>query len=79
MAFVLDSVLDHGSSCPNAKKQYLCTSVDDISKLPRCGIEGTQEQRIDPKDNEPCGIGSQAIVKTGEVYILWPDNEWAPF
>lgn len=57
-------------------KQFACVSVDDISGLPREGVRGTVEG-LDPKDNDPCGIGSTAVVKTGEVFMLWPDNQWS--
>lgn len=77
MAFVLTDV--NGHPVHSNKKSFVCQSVDDIGKLPRCGIEGTQDVTDDPTINEPCAIGSDAIVKTGEVYILWPDNEWGPF
>lgn len=60
-------------------KTFMCTTVDEISLLPRQGIPGTANEKGNPDINKPCGIGSKAIVKTGEVYLLWPDNEWAPF
>lgn len=55
-------------------KQFSCTDVSDIAKLPRNGIHGTAD--VSDVDNEPCAIGSTCIVKTGEVYMLWPDNTW---
>lgn len=60
-------------------KQFMLTTVDDVNKLPRSGIEGTLDDSEWPGINDPCGKGSEAIVKTGEIYLLWPDNEWAPF
>jgi len=63
----------------NGINEYLCTSEDDISKLPRYDVEGTQ-QLNDGKDkfnNTPCGYNSTALVKGGKVFKLWPDNEWA--
>lgn len=59
-------------------KQFLCMTVDDINGLPREGVYGTLDADH-PEDNEPCGIGSTAIVKTGEMFMLWSDNEWTPF
>lgn len=59
--------------------QFMCLTVDEISKLPRHGIPGTLDDSDDPEINEPCGIGSEALVKTGEIYLLWPDNDWAPW
>ena len=60
-------------------KRFMCLTVDDINTLPRQGIAGTMDDTNFPGCNEPCGIGSEAIVKTGEIYLLWPDNKWAPF
>ena len=57
-------------------KQFMCTSVDDISMLPREGINGTLLTGT-PDDNEPCGIGSTALIKGDGAYALFPDNEWA--
>lgn len=57
--------------------EYICTSPDDIAKLPRRNIPGTQESC--DVDNEPCVYGSTALVCTGtttEVYILNADNQW---
>jgi hypothetical protein len=58
-------------------KQFACVTVGDIANLPREGVAGTVAG-ISPDDNEPCAVGSTAIVKTGEVYMLWPDNQWGP-
>ena len=60
-------------------KQFMCLTVDQISKLPRQGVPGTLDDSAEPELNNPCGIGSEAIVKTGEIYLLWPDNQWAPW
>ena len=63
----------------NGINEYLCTSEDDIQKLPKYNIEGTQ-QLNDGKDkfnNAPCGYHSTAVVKGGNIYMLFPDNEWA--
>lgn len=60
-------------------KRFMCLTVDGIKQLPRQGIPGTMDDSDDPDINDPCGIGSEAIVKTGEIYLLWPDNEWGPF
>ena len=59
-------------------KEVLLTSVDEITKLPRNGIEGTLET-ADTVTNKSCAIGSTAMVCTNtstEEYILTPDNEW---
>ena len=60
-------------------KRFMLLTVDEVSKLPRQGIKGSLDDTDDPNKNDPCGIGSEAIVKTGEIYMLWPDNTWAPF
>ena len=69
----------NGNPARSDIKRFMLLTVDDISKLPRQGIEGTLDDQYDPELNCPCGIGSEAIVKTGEIFMLWPDNEWAPF
>ena len=68
----------NGQTNASDTKEFLLTSVDEITKLPRNGIEGTLET-ADTVTNKPCAIGSTAMVCTGtstEVYILTPDNEW---
>lgn len=64
-------------NCVNGKSEYLCTSADDISNLPTMTAEGTQGEN--PEDDEPCTVGSVAMVTTGElteIYILTPANTW---
>ena len=66
---------------PNSylQKEYLLTNAEDVNKLPRVGIKGTQEICNDTVTNDPCAVGSMALVVTGtvtEAYILTPDNEW---
>ena len=65
----------------SAIKSYDCTSIDDIAKLPRYGIEGTQtlDDGRDDINNAPCGYGSTAMVATGtstKIYKLMRDNQW---
>lgn len=69
----------NGNPARSDIKRFMLLTVDEVSKLPRQGIFGTLDDSDNPNKNEPCGIGSEAIIKTGEVYMLWPDNEWAPF
>lgn len=60
-------------------KEYLLSSVDEIDKLPRDGVRGQQEFGDETGINDPCAIGSTAMVATGsstEVYILSSENEW---
>jgi len=58
-------------------KEFICQDENDITKLPRYGINGTQESEYDTVSNQPCAIGSKAIVcSTSNVYILSPDNAW---
>lgn len=66
---------------PNSysKKSFLLTSPDDLDKLPKVGVKGTQNSPDDSVVDEPCAVGSEALlVYNGltEVYILTPDNEW---
>ena len=65
---------------------YLCSSVDDISKLPRFGVKGTQEITDYEEEflNDPCMYGSTALVidpslETSKLYILGPDNNWTEY
>lgn len=58
--------------------KYTCTSEEDVPKLPRFGIRGTQTDCPD-KENDPCGYGSEAIVYTDSntiPYTLNAINEW---
>jgi hypothetical protein len=77
MAFKIIGV--NGGANSYLQKEYLLTNAEDVSKLPRIGIEGTQEICNDTVTNYPCAVGSTALVVTGavtEAYILTPDNEW---
>lgn len=69
----------NGNPARSDIKRFMLDTIEDISKLPRQGIEGTLDDTNNLYLNEPCGIGSEAIVKTGEVYMLWPDNNWGQF
>lgn len=69
----------NGNPARSDIKRFMLETVSEISSLPRQGIDGTLDDTNNPHINEPCGIGSEAIVKTGEVYMLWPDNTWAEF
>lgn len=66
-------------SVSGVQNDYLCSSDDDIAKLPKFSIEGTQEvlTEVDELANKPCMYGSTAFVPTsGNAYILGSDNEW---
>ena len=61
----------------DSTNEYICTTEADIAKLPRVGIDGTQDGHLE--ENNPCWYGSTAIVCSGsitEVYMLMPNNEW---
>lgn len=76
MAF--KNTMINGHPTQSNLREYICQSVDDIAKLPRCGIPGTQESTNDGYSNEPCAIGSTAVVVNGSrVFVLAPNNEWA--
>ena len=62
----------------NGINEYLCTEEADIQKLPRYDVEGTQQLNDgnDEFNNVPCGYHSTALVKGGNIYMLYPDNEW---
>ena len=79
MAYELTG-MDDRSIFRTAVKSYDCTSVDDIANLPRFNIPGKQKLNDghDDINNAPCGYGSTALVKGGDVYRLFPDHEWAP-
>lgn len=69
----------NGNPARSDIKRFMLLTVGEVAKLPRQGVYGTLDTTKDPEINCPCGIGSEAIVKTGEIYMLWPDNEWAQF
>lgn len=69
----------NGNPARSDIKRFMLLTVDEVAKLPKQGVYGTLDTTKDPEINRPCGIGSEAIVKTGEIYMLWPDNEWYPF
>lgn len=56
-------------------KHFCCVDVTDVAKLPTSTTKGTAEN-VSDIHNETCAIGSTCIVKTGEVYMLWPDDTW---
>ena len=61
------------------QKDFLLTDVADLDKLPKVGVYGTQDETVDSTANQPCAVGSTAMVCTGistDVYILTPNNEW---
>lgn len=65
----------------SAYKEYLCDSIDDIQKLPKFGVYGSIDDSSDFSINEPCAIGSTALVcdngsGASAVYILNPSNKW---
>ena len=66
------------SSC---HREFLLTSLDDLDKLPRHKVRGMQNDSENPEYDDPCAIGSEAMVVTGTdtyMYILTPDNQWTP-
>ena len=69
----------NGNQARSDIKRFMLLTVDEVAKLPKQGVYGTLDTTKDPEINCPCGIGSEAIVKTGEIYMLWPDNEWYQF
>ena len=82
MAFKVEKIISPKCHPHNlATKGYVCDGPDDIAKLPRFKIEGTQS--IDPEcdifDNEPCNYGSVAtVISPFTGYKLAPSNEWKP-
>ena len=70
----------NGQPNSSIQKEYICDSTNDITKLPKYGVYGTIEDAADDSINNPCAIGSTALVCNGEggcaVYILSPSNEW---
>ena len=61
------------------QKQYILTDASDVAKLPRIGIYGTQDAGNDSTVNNPCAVGSTALVCSDtaiDVYMLTPDNKW---
>lgn len=61
------------------KKSFTCMTEDDISKLPRVGIPGTQvlTEEDEPDANDPVSYGSTVMVASPFcVYHLAANNEW---
>lgn len=69
----------NGNPARSDIKRFMLETVGEVNNLPKQGVRGTLDDTKDPEINCPCGIGSEAIVKTGEIYMLWPDNEWVQF
>ena len=64
------------------QKQFLLSSLDDLSKLPRVGIRGNVKDETDSSTDEECAYGSTAQVVVNGVlkhYILTPDNNWVEY
>lgn len=64
-----------------ALKEYICDSIDDVAKLPKYGVFGSFDDSKDFTINNPCSIGSTALVcddgnGSCAMYILSPSNEW---
>lgn len=58
------------------EREYLLDNESDINKLPREGVEGTLDTE-DTKLNEPCEIGSTAMVCSPPgFWVLSPSNVW---
>ena len=69
----------NGNPARSDIKRFMLETVNEVANLPRQGIPGSLNDADDPDKNKPCGIGSEAIVKTGEIFMLWPDNTWGQF
>lgn len=64
------------------QKQFLLSSLDDLSKLPRVGVRGNVKDENDSSTDEECAYGSTAQVVVNGVlkhYILTPDNKWVEY
>lgn len=58
-------------------KEFICQSEADISTLPTSTTYGTQADVGDESINDPCAIGSTAIIPNPlTMYVLSPDNTW---
>lgn len=67
----------NGHPVSNKKKVFLLDTADEILRLPRVGVEGTLDAKVDPDVNEPCSYGSEAtVVDPFGGYILSPSNVW---
>ena len=69
----------NGKPTVSEYREYLCDTEADIALLPKYGIRGSlTEDTSDIMSNDPCAIGSKAIViATGDTWILSPSNEWS--
>lgn len=60
-------------------KAYICDTPDDINKLPRVGVKGTQvlNDGEDDIDNAECNYGSEAtVVSPFGGFVLNASNQW---
>lgn len=75
MAFGITKVNSHPAY--SNLKEFICQSEADISKLPTSTTYGTQADVGDESINDPCAIGSTAIIPNPlTMYVLSPDNTW---
>lgn len=79
MAYKSKIISPKGHPSPYAIKDFICDTPDDVEKLPKFGIEGTQ-QLNDGEDyvtNEPVYYNSSAtVVEPYSGYVLAPSNNW---
>ena len=75
MAFGITKVNQHPAY--SNLKEFICQSEADISKLPTSTTYGIQADVGDESINDPCAIGSTAIIPNPlMMYVLSPDNTW---
>ena len=79
MAYKSRKISPKGYPSAYAIKDFICDTPDDIPKLPKFGIEGTQmlNDGEDYATNEPVYYGSSAtVIEPYTGYVLSPSNEW---
>ena len=72
-------VEENGHAASSNIKEFILIGLDNLAKLPRCGVEGSLNPGNDWTINEPVAYGSRAVIKdNGEIhaYMLFPDNVW---
>lgn len=61
----------------NGKRDFSITEEDDVRKLPKMGQKGDSDAAVDSVSDEPCGIGSTALLSLGSrVFYLDASNSW---
>ena len=66
----------HGSTHGKARREFICDTAADVTKLPTSKTMG-EAQDGDTVSDEMCAVGSTAsVTETGDLYELNASNTW---